>query len=134
MKCTCKWIDGQGKDTNDSNEAIAMAVCYDPVSFGEKGSDPFPICEEHAQRRTRYWKMLPLPEVKVEDSHELVKKDAFYFPRVITDVVIKAVREAFPKDAISILHDVKWDGLNGCYFFERWGMYVGIEKDGYIHT
>lgn len=134
MKCTCKWIDSQGKDTADNNEAIAMAVCYDPVSFGEKGSDPFPICEEHAMRRTRYWKMLPLPDTKVEDSHELVKKDAYYFPRVITDVVIKAVKEAFPDQAIDILKDVKWDGLNGCYFFERWGMYVGIEKDGYIHS
>jgi hypothetical protein len=138
MKCTCKWIDKQGNDTPDTNDAIAMAVCYDPISFGEKGSEPFAICEEHASRRTRYWKLLPLPGVAVEQSHELVQRDHRYFPRIITDVVIKALKAAFPSDTHSIrnniLNDVKWDSLNGCYYFQRWGMYVGVEEDGYIHT
>ena len=68
MKCSCKWIDSSGNGTPDNNEAIAMAVCYNPFTFGEKGSEPFPICEEHANRKTRHWKLLPLPETKVEDS------------------------------------------------------------------
>lgn len=134
MKCTCKWIDSAGIDTPDNNEAIAMAVCYDPRSFGEKGSEPFPICEEHAKRRTVYWKMLPLPEVAVEDSHELVRMHHRAFPKVISDVVIAAVKKAFPDQADLILAETKWDSLNGCYYFIRWGMFVGIEEDGYIHS
>jgi hypothetical protein len=128
MKCSCKWIDSQGNSTPDDNEAIAMAVCYDPTSFGEKGSDPFPICEEHASRKTRYWKLLPLPD------HDLVKRDNQSFPKIITDVVIESVKKAFPDQANDILKSVKWDGMMGCYYFNRWGMYVGIEEDGLIHS
>jgi hypothetical protein len=29
---------------------------------------------------------------------------------------------------------VEWDGMNGCYYFIRNGMYHGVELDGYIHT
>lgn len=29
---------------------------------------------------------------------------------------------------------LQWDALNGCYYFERHGMYHGVELDGYIHT
>jgi hypothetical protein len=134
MKCECKWIDDKGNDTPDSNEAIALAVCYNPVSFGEKGSDPFPICLEHAQRKSRWWKLLPLPGVELSDCHLMVQRDHHGFPKVVTDVVIESVKKSFPDQAREILETVKWDGLNGCYFFERWGMYVGIEKDGYIHT
>ncbi len=134
MKCTCKWIDKYGKPTPDNNEAIAMAVCYDPISFGEKGSDPFPICEEHALRRSRYWKLLPLPEVAVEASHGLVQQDHQRFPKIITDVVIQSVKKSFPDQADDILRQVKWDGMMGCYYFTRWGMFVGIETDGHIHS
>ena len=115
-----------------------MAVCYDPLSFGEKGCDPFPICAEHASRKTRYWKLLPLPGKTVEESHELVQQDHRRFPRLPNDVVVEALKKAFPdhtKDYVgNLVHEVKWDHLNGCYFFQRWGMYVGIETDGYIHT
>jgi hypothetical protein len=134
MKCRCSWIDSAGKETSDSNEAIAMAVCYDPVVFGEKGSQPFPICQEHAQEKKRYWKLLPLPGIAVEKSHELVKKDALYFPKIITDVVIRAVYAAFPRLATNVLYDLKWDSLNGCYCFGCWGIFIGIEEDGHIHS
>ncbi len=30
--------------------------------------------------------------------------------------------------------ELQWDGLMGCYSFERSGMYHGVELDGYIHT
>ena len=49
-------------------------------------------------------------------------------------IVDEAIRKAFPKDAEEIIKEVRWDALQGCYFFNRWGMYVGIEPDGYIHT
>jgi hypothetical protein len=115
-----------------------MAVCYDPISFGEKGSSPFPICEEHAKRKSRYWKLLPLPGVAVEQAHQLVQQDDRYFPRIITDIVINALKERFPNDTCcirnNILNEVEWDSMNRCYYIERWGMYIGIEENGYIHS
>jgi hypothetical protein len=33
-----------------------------------------------------------------------------------------------------ILREIKWDALNGCYYFHLAGMYVGVELDGYMHT
>lgn len=138
LTCGCSWIDKQGNPTPDNYEAIAMAVCHDPLSFGEKGSDPFPICEIHAQRKTRYWKLLPLPGKTVEESHLLVKVDHATFQRPLPDVVVEAIKKAFPdhtKDYTNnLLHEVKWDHLNRCFFFVKWGMYVGVEEDGHIHT
>jgi hypothetical protein len=46
----------------------------------------------------------------------------------------KAIREAFPKDADTIIAELRWFPLEGCFGFSRWGMFVGIERDGYIHT
>ena len=48
--------------------------------------------------------------------------------------VIDAIYKRFPDDAIQILQEIAYDNMNGCYFFTRWGMYIGIEEDGYIHT
>jgi hypothetical protein len=108
-----------------------MAVCYDPFSFGETGCEPFAICEEHAKRKTKYWKLLPLPGVKVEDSHELVRDDHRYF-RIVPDVVSGSIKKSFPDQAMDILKDLRWSGDH--YSFSRWGMYVGVELDGHIHT
>ena len=30
--------------------------------------------------------------------------------------------------------DLRWDALNGNYFFEHNGTYFGVELSGYIHT
>lgn len=48
----------------------------------------------------------------------------------VTDAVLKA----FPKDGDTVLKEMQWDSLNGCWMISRWGMMIGIEKDGYIHT
>lgn len=29
---------------------------------------------------------------------------------------------------------LKWDSLNGCYYFMRHGMYLGVELDGHVHS
>jgi hypothetical protein len=65
---------------------------------------------------------LPLPETKVEDSHELVKHDDRYFPKIITDVVINAIKEAMPVRGNAVLQSLKWDGINGCWYFNNFGM------------
>lgn len=50
----------------------------------------------------------------------------------VPSAVIEAIKKAWPDQADDIfeqMHD------NGDYFyFTRWGMYVGVEYDGYIHT
>lgn len=131
LTCGCAWIDSKGAPTPDTNDAIAMAVCHDPASFGEKGSDPFPICLEHAERKTKYWKMYPLPGQAEADCHRLVKDDARYF-RVIPDGVSESIKKSFPDQALEILSSLRWSYDH--YSFQRWGMYVGVELDGYIHT
>jgi hypothetical protein len=111
--------------------AIALAVCYDPSSFGEKGSDPFPICEHHAKQKGKYWKLLPLPGQDLAHSHPLVQEDDRYF-RIVPDTVGEAIKKSFPNDFLSIIKDLRWSGDH--YSFNRWGMYVGVELDGHIHT
>lgn len=45
-----------------------------------------------------------------------------------------AIRKAWPEDADAIIASVRWDSLLGCWFFERFGMTIGVEKDGCIHS
>ena len=46
--------------------------------------------------------------------------------------VIDAITKAFPGESVEILKDLRFAGDH--YMFRRWGMYVGVEFDGYIHT
>lgn len=137
LKCACQWIDSKGEPTPDHNDAIAMAVCYDPSDFGggpihgEKGSEPFPICEEHASQKSKWWKLLPLPGQEMKDAHLLVQRDDREF-KVIPDVVSQSIQQAFSKQANDILKELRWSGDH--FSFNRWGMYVGVELDGYIHS
>ncbi len=58
-------------------------------------------------------------------------------PKEIPTEVILAIRKKFfPNTARSndVIRDLKWDNLNGCYYFTYAGMYHGVETDGYIHT
>jgi len=131
-RCKCQWINVQTAAlTPDDHEAIALATCHDPRSFGEKGSDPFPICENHAKQKGEYWKLLPLPGQTEAEEHRMVSEDRRSF-RVVSDVVIASVRKSFPDQAQEILKDLRWRGDH--FAFNRWGMYVGVETDGHIHT
>jgi hypothetical protein len=51
-----------------------------------------------------------------------------------TQVVVEAVTKAFPKEASDILAELKYDNIMKCWFFVRWGMFVGVEENGYIHS
>jgi hypothetical protein len=53
---------------------------------------------------------------------------------MIPYAVVQAVVKAWPDQAVEILRDIRPDTLNGCWGFRRWGMYVGVEYDGYIHS
>ena len=137
MKETCRigWIDDVGVASWDTKEAIALAICYDPVSFGEKGSEPFPICLHHAQSKGKWWKLLPLPGQSLEDSNPLVQEDARYF-NIISDVVSSSIRKR------SFAHDVrdavecfnKLERYSNYWGFEHNGIFYGVEDDGHIHT
>lgn len=129
-KCGIQWIDSFGNPTPDTNDAIALAVCYDPRSFGEKGSAPIPICEHHARQVAKFWHLLPLEGQTLEQAHELVQKDQYF--RVIPDTVSESIKKSFPDQASDILANLRWSYDH--FSFNRWGMYVGVELDGYIHT
>ena len=49
-------------------------------------------------------------------------------PRAVVDAIIKA----WPDQAAEILAGLVFRGDH--YSFDRWGMYVGVEFDGYVHT
>jgi S-adenosylmethionine synthetase len=130
-KCAIKWINNQGLQTDDNNDAIALAVCYDPLSFGEKGSEAILICEKHAKEKSKFWKLYPLPGQDIKSAHILVQKDIDF--NIIPDIVTQAIKDAFKYDYKEILQSLlRWSGDH--YSFNKWGMYVGVELDGYIHT
>jgi hypothetical protein len=130
-KCQIQWIDSKGEPTPDKMPAIARAVCHDPQSFGEKGSEPFLICVDHAERKTKFWKLLPLEGQEMKDAHNLVQRDHREF-KIIPDVVRDSIKKSFPDQAKDIIASLRWSGDH--FSFTRWGMYVGVELDGYIHT
>jgi len=51
--------------------------------------------------------------------------------------VIEAIQRKFFPDVVliaKIVTELKYDSLNGCFYFTYAGMYHGVEPDGYIHT
>jgi hypothetical protein len=129
--CQIQWIDAKGNPTPDCNPAIASAICYDPSVFGEAGSPSFLICEQHALLKSKFWKLIRLPEQAQSEQHRLVQLDSYF--KIIPNVVSSSIKTAFPKDAKEILDSLRWNGDH--WSFNRWGMYVGVEdRDGYIHT
>jgi hypothetical protein len=111
-KCKIQWIDRNGTPTPDDNDAVAMATCYDPSTFGKEGSESFPICLAHAEQAIslEHWKLSPLPKVK------------------------ESIMEAFPKDGDEIMKDLMFHFRDNYWSFKRWGCFVGVEQDGYIHS
>jgi hypothetical protein len=51
---------------------------------------------------------------------------------VVPRTVIDALLKAWPDQFAEIMKDLRFAGDH--YSFTRWGMYVGVEFDGYIHT
>lgn len=55
-------------------------------------------------------------------------------PQDIPAVIVNSIWRSFPNEAKRILVTLHWSNLNECFFFERWETYIGIERDGYIHS
>lgn len=117
----------------DDHDAIALAVCHDPDSFGEKGSDPIPICLRHALERGRFWKLLPLPFQSADEAHQMVRDDSRYF-QLIPDVIGTTIKKKWNdlRERSDIFKKVgKYSNYWG---FNHNGIFYGIESDGHIHT
>lgn len=50
------------------------------------------------------------------------------------DAVLRAMRRKHGATADTYIAMLRWDGLNGCWFYTLNGMYLGVEPDGYIHS
>lgn len=56
-------------------------------------------------------------------------------PTTIPEPVKNAIRDAWPDKADEIIASLRHHkGFDEYYSFVRWGMFVGVELDGYIHT
>jgi len=157
MKCIIRWIDSQGNPTPDDNEAVCLVQPFDPRHLDpttNKWTTPddfdfekevkkyhrvdgdiivpeigygLPCCEEHLKRLGAFWRALPLHNQPENEWHERVKHQA-------PAAVLQAIIRAFPKEAEEILKSLKHDSICNYWYFTRWGLFVGVEKDGFIHT
>ena len=50
------------------------------------------------------------------------------------DVVTRAMRRKHGKEADKYIQQLRWDGMNKCWYYTYAGMYLGVEEDGYIHS
>lgn len=133
MNCQAKWIGLEGKPTPDQNRAIAIAHAHKAVyvdgrltRYEAEIAQSFPVCADHLPQLRgligpgKGWSVTPLPAESEWPEGAL--------PKVIVDAILKR----WPDQAGEILPTVRQ--AYDHYYFERWGMYVGIEYDGYIHT
>lgn len=61
---------------------------------------------------------------------------ALYFPQYPEKVALAVVQKFrdCPSAIPNILRGLKYDTLNGCWYFIHGGIWHGVEDDGYIHT
>lgn len=50
------------------------------------------------------------------------------------EVLWDALNRAYPLDVVSLATSAEWDNLNDCWLVYHNNMWLGIEKDGYIHS
>ncbi len=100
---------------------------YWRVGFENAFRKAKPVCSEHVGRFTgrEGW------VVRHATDFERWKQTPAEWVEEIQRVC-KAVEVAFPDQAKSIFPTMR--GGSDHYSFLRWGMYVGVEADGYIHT
>ena len=152
-QCQVGWVNQDGDPTFDHDPAVATVECRSPeillTAASEADIVEYPICEHHLQqvlddgkavrvaydgRRggMRYWHPSVTDFTPPHLSTEIAHHQATHHP--LSHVVVHAVAGAFPRDTMSILHDLRWNSLEGYWYFRRWGMHVGVETDGFIHS
>jgi len=156
MRCMIQWIDSAGNKTPDTNEAVCLVQPFDPrvpvgnakfevkvrFSFNERireyhanegsvvledGLTAVPICEEHLKRLPAFWRALPFPKQPKEEWHQRVKNQA-------PAEVLESIINSFPENCEAILKELLYHPGDDYWSFVRWGIFVGIERDGYIHS
>lgn len=157
LKCIVQWIDSKGTPTPDTNDAVCLVQPFDPKRLNPKTNKfevpedfdfekevnkyrrtdgdvivpeigyGLPCCEEHLARAGVFWRALPLPNQPEKEWHERVRHQA---PAAVLQTIIRT----YPGHCEEILKELKHDALCNYWFFNRWGMHVGVEKDGYIHS
>lgn len=55
-------------------------------------------------------------------------------PEPSRETVRLALQSAFPDQWEKVLKDMRWSSIDGCWYYDLYGMTVGIETDGYIHS
>jgi hypothetical protein len=60
--------------------------------------------------------------------------DDLYLRGVAPYAVVEAIQSAFPMHADEILASLRYHPGDGFWSFTRWGMFVGVERDGHVHT
>jgi len=48
--------------------------------------------------------------------------------------VTDSIRQRYPKEAVRILGELKWDAIMKCWYFYLGDLFLGVELDGYIHS
>jgi hypothetical protein len=133
--CACKWIDAKWQATAHGAPmpAIGLAVNHHPY-FGEKGSEPFPICEEHARDRGPWWRVYPLPGENEKTRHRFCGFDEETV-RPFPDALRKVIIDRFGHEKANPIFDrICWSNMSGCWMFQNSGLTYGLESDGYLHT
>ena len=88
------------------------------------------MCTENAHSEDCQAKLQKIKDDIAKEDRMRVAKAASsdLIPRAVIDAIIKA----WPDQAVEILSQLQFSGDH--FSFTRWGMYVGVEFDGYIHT
>lgn len=148
--CQIGWIDSSGNATYDNHPAVAFAECRSPSALlsakKEEDIQRFPICAAHLSQALEQgmpgWFFHPRPgyyfplregaQISEELSQKLEYHVKFEHRNRIPLFIAQKIRSAFPQNVEKILSEMRY-GLDH-WHFNLYGMYVGVEDDGYIHT
>jgi hypothetical protein len=115
---------------------VTIETCYrngEWFSHNERYASMNEACAVIAEARTirgmRGWKYCAVPHYH---SPELSRAIVEARETITHQPVIDAIVKRHGDEAIEILPTVRHYG--SYYGFVRWGMFVGIEYDGYMHT
>lgn len=108
-------------------EKCDREATYYRIGFEKSFRKAEPVCSEHAER---FYGRLGWA-VRTEEDLLRHKMTMEAWEAEVQRVCL-AVAEAWPDQAASIFPTMR--AMSDHYSFDRWGMYVGVEPDGYIHT